>query len=130
MRLRREQARALLSRVDPARRWRDRRVGLRDGALLALVAAGLSAPEIAGLKASDIAMTGGRVIITVDDHDGGTQTFFPAAPLAARILAWLRERRLWGTDKPVFTGRRGTSISIRGTSAVFERYRHPRRTRR
>jgi hypothetical protein len=47
-----EQVRAVLSQVDPARLRSGWPVGLRDGALLALIAAGLSAEKIAGLHAT------------------------------------------------------------------------------
>ena len=55
MRLRPEQAHEVLPLVDPGRVRSGMAVGLRDGALLALIAAGLSAVEIAGLNQASAA---------------------------------------------------------------------------
>lgn len=66
-----EQAHALLPRIDPGRLRFGLAVGLRDGAILDLVAAGLSAVEIAALKASEVTMQEGRVVVYVN-RQGGT----------------------------------------------------------
>jgi hypothetical protein len=81
-------------------------VGLRDGALLALVAAGLSAVEIAGLKASAVTMEGCRLVVSVRRH-GVTWTAVLPTDLGARLLAWLSECRLWAVPEPVFQGIQG-----------------------
>jgi len=122
MRLSPQQAREILRRVDPSRVFRRRAFGLRDGALLALVAAGLSAVEIAALEARAITMTGGRVAVAVQ-RQGGPWTFVLPIDLGARLLAWLTERRLWAAESPVFTGRRGP-LTPRGVTAVLARHRY------
>lgn len=128
MRLYPEQAKALLPRVDPDRmRW-GWPVGLRDGALLALVAAGLNAVEIAALRASDISMAGGRVVVAVQ-RNGASWPLPLAMDLGARILAWLSEHRLWGTSELVFPGARGplTPIGVRKVLSRYGRRRTPKR---
>lgn len=62
------QARSALSRVDPARMRSDLPVGLRDGALLALAAAGLNAEEICGLRCSAISMEQASLVVTIRRH--------------------------------------------------------------
>ena len=106
MRIRPDQARAALSRVNPARRRAGRPVGLRDCAILALAAAGMSAEEIAGVRASDITLERGNLHIALQRDD---ITWYVVLPpdLGGRLFAWLTERRLWAADKPVFTGIRG-----------------------
>jgi site-specific recombinase XerD len=120
MRLRPEQAHAALPQVDPGRLRSGHPVGLRDGALLALVAAGLSAVEIASLKASAVAMAGGRLVVSVRRH-GVTWTAVLPTDLGARLLAWLSERRLWAVPKPVFQGAQGPLTPI-GVRKVLSRY--------
>ena len=97
-------------------------MGLRDGALLALVAAGLSAVEIAAIRASDITLTDGRLVIAVRRHGVLWSAALPT-DLGARLLAWLSECRLWGVPEPVFRGRRGALTPI-GICKVLERYRN------
>jgi len=99
-------------------------VGLRDGALLALVAAGLSSEEIAGLKASQISMAEGRLVISFR-RPGVTCLVILSANLGSRLLAWLSERRLWSLPEPVF----GPLTSI-GVRMVLVRYRKALRRRR
>jgi hypothetical protein len=120
MRLRPEQAHAVLPQVDPGRLRSGQPVGLRDGALLALVAAGLSAVEIAGLKASAITLAGGRLIVLVR-RDRVTWSAILPTDLGARLLAWLSERRLWAVPKPVFEGTQGPLTPI-GVRKVLGRY--------
>jgi site-specific recombinase XerC len=121
MRLRPEQAHAILPQVDPGRLRSGRPVGLRDGALLALVAAGLSAVEIAGLKASAVTMAEGRLVVSVHRQGVNWSAILPA-DLGARLLAWLSERRLWAVPEPVFQGLQGPLTAI-GVRQVLGRYR-------
>jgi len=123
MRLRPEQAHALLPSIDPARLRAGRSVGLRDGALLALVAAGLSAVEIAALRATAIRMSGGRVLIAVRRH-GVTWTAALPTDLGARLLAWLTETRLWAVPEPVF------GLAPMAIHQILHRYRTDRKARR
>jgi site-specific recombinase XerC len=120
MRLSREEARAALSQVDPGRLRSGLPVGLRDGALLALMAAGLSAVEIERLKASAVTLAGGRLVVSVR-REGVPWSVVLPIELGARLLAWLTERRLWGLREPVFRGPQGafTSDAVR---KVLDRY--------
>jgi len=120
MRLRPEQARALLPGVDPGRLRSGRPVGLRDGALLALAAAGLSCVEIAALRASAVTMAGGHVVVAIHRH-GITWSAALPTDLGARLLAWLTECRLWAEAEPVFRGARGPLTPI-GVRKVLDRY--------
>jgi hypothetical protein len=130
MPIRPERARAVLPRVDPARlRW-GWPVGLRDGAVLALIAAGLSAEEISELRASAITMDRGNLLVTVRRYGVTWQAALPP-DLGARLLAWLTERRLWADPAPVFTGPQGPGpLSTMGIHQVYHRYRRQRRARR
>lgn len=130
MRLDPEHAHELLSRVDPGRVRSGKAVGLRDGALLALVAAGLSAVEITALQASAITMAEGKLVIAVRRHSVTWSATLPT-DIGARLLAWLSESRLWAVPEPVFRGRRGPLTPI-GICKVLERYRNrrPMRVRR
>jgi hypothetical protein len=121
MRLRPEQAHELLPLVDPGRVRSGKAVGLRDGALFALIAAGLSAVEIAGLTASAITMSRGQVVVAVTRH-GVTWSVALPTDLGARLLAWLSESRLWAVPEPVFRGLQGPLTSM-GIRKVLERYR-------
>ena len=121
MPIRPERARAVLSRVDPTRLRSGWPVGLRDGALLALVAAGLSAEEICGLHASSITMDRGNLLVAVRRH-GVTWTAVLPVDLGARLLAWLSERRLWADPTPVFPGPQG-KLSPMAIHQILHRYR-------
>ena len=127
MPIRPERARAVLPRVDPARLRSGCPVGLRDGELLALVAAGLSAEEICALLASSITMNRERLLVAVRRHD---VTWWAVMPidLGARLLAWLTERRLWAERTPVFTGPRGP-LSPMAIHQILYRYRQQERAR-
>ena len=125
---RRVEARELMFRVNPARMRCGRPLGLRDSALLALVAEGMGAREIAVLRASDIAIVGGRVAIAIP-HREGKRSIILEVDHGARLIAWLNDRHLWHTDALVFTAFRGP-ITVRGISAVLDRYRRRRRNRR
>jgi site-specific recombinase XerC len=127
MPVRPERARAVLSRVDPTRLRSGRPVGLRDGALVALVAAGLNAEEICGLLASSITMDRGNLLVAVRRHGVTWRAVLPT-DLGARLLAWLTERRLWADPAPVFTGPRG-NLSPMAVHQVLHRYRRQQRAR-
>jgi integrase len=128
MPIRPERARVILARVDPTRLRSGWPVGLRDGALLALAAAGLSAEEICGLHASSITMDRGNLLIAVRRH-GITWTAVLPIDLGARLLAWLTECRLWADPAPVITGPEGP-LSPVAIHQVLYRYRRQKGARR
>lgn len=127
MPLRPEQARVLLPWVDPGRLRAGWPVGLRDGALLALLAAGLSAEEISGLHASEITMDRGHLRVTVRRY-GLSWSVVLTPELGGRLLAWLTERRLWATPEPVFAGPEGP-LTPTGIYVILHRYRREKRAR-
>jgi site-specific recombinase XerC len=104
--IRPERARSLLLAKDRAPQRSRRPLSLRQSALLALIAAGLTAREIAALQASAITMERGRLLVTLRRHGVTWKAFLPTE-LAPHVLVWLSERRLWGEPAPVFTGRQG-----------------------
>jgi site-specific recombinase XerD len=129
MPIRPEQARALLPRVDPGRQRSDGwPVGLRDGALLALLAVGLTSAELATLRASSISMARGKVLVGVKRHSTNWFTILPP-DLGGHLLAWLSERRVWATPEPVFTSPQGP-LSVEGIYTIVKRYRHKRSARK
>jgi site-specific recombinase XerD len=122
MAFRPERAREVLPQVDPARlRW-GWPVGLRDGALLALLAAGVTTEELAELKASAVTMERSRLRVALRRH-GVAWFVVLSSDLGGHVLAWLTERRLWGTTEPVFTGIQGP-LSPMGIHQILHRYRH------
>ena len=123
MRFRAADAYQLLPRVDPGRLLAGRAVGLRDGALLALIAAGLTSVEISNLQATAIKMIDGQVQVSIQRQGITWCAMLPTA-LGARLLAWISECRLWGEAEPVFTGRRGGPLTLGGVGRVLRRYRH------
>ena len=127
MRLDPRRARAVLPRVDPARK-RGWPVGLRDGALLGLLAAGLTAEELAALQASAITMDRGTLQVTVHRH-GFAWSVALTADVGGHLIAWISERRLWGTAQQVFTGPRGSLTPV-GVRKVLIRYCKPAPARR
>lgn len=126
--IRPERVRAVLVRVDPARLRSGWPVGLRDGALLALLAAGLTVREISRLRASAVTMNRGKLLVTV--HRQGV-TWYASLPadLGGRVLIWLTECRLWAEGEPVFTGPRGP-LSSKSIYTILKRYRRQRKARR
>ena len=115
-----ESARAVLARVDPGHLRGGRPQGLRDGAIVALLAGGLTIKEIASLRASSITMQGGRVTVALV-RDGAFYAVL-TPDLGSRVLAWLSELRLWGTPEPVFTGPYGP-LTVQGIHHVLNRHR-------
>ena len=128
MPLRPERAHAVLSRVDPARLRSGWPVGLRDGALLALLAAGFTAREISRLRASAVTMNRGKLLVAVHRHGVTWYAVLPA-DLGGRVLVWLTERRLWAEGEPVFTGPQGR-LSPKSIYTILNRYRRQRKARR
>jgi len=128
MRLNPEEAQTLLPRVDPGRVRSGRAVGLRDGAVLALVAAGLTAVEIAALRATAITMANRQVVVAIHRHGISWHLELPD-DLGSRLLAWLTEARIWGLPEPVFHGCRGPLTSM-GIWKILDRYRDPQDCRR
>jgi site-specific recombinase XerD len=122
-----EQALALLPRVDLGRTRSGRAVGLRDGAVLALVAVGLSTIEIAALRASDVTMTHRKVLVLVRRNGVPWIARLPST-LGGRLMVWISEAKLWGRQEPLFRGCRGP-LTPMGIWKIFDRYRKARARR-
>lgn len=126
----RKEARMLMFRVDPGRtRW-GWPVGLRDSAVLALLAAGLTAAEISRLHTGEISVDRGRLLVHIYRLDVALPLPLPV-DLGDRVITWLKVSRLWGTAGPVFTGLRGP-LTLQGIYTLVRRYRRrllPRRSR-
>ena len=127
MRIEPEEAHRLLPRVDPGRVRSGQAVGLRDGAVLALLAAGLKVAEISALRAKSIKMVGGRAVVEIE-HEVSTWSRVLPTDMAARVVVWLTEAEIWGRDEPVFHGCRGP-LTAMGIFKIVERYRNPKPAR-
>jgi hypothetical protein len=95
-------------------------VGLRDGALLALLAAGITREELLVLQASAVTMERGNLVVHLQREDALWSVTLPIHH-GGRVLAWLTESRLWAAETPLFTGPRGplTHFAI---YKLFSRY--------
>ena len=122
--MRRERVHEMLALVDSVQM----RTGLRDGAVLALLAVGLEPGEVSRLHASAVKMYRGRLLVAVHRQGVVWQVQLPA-DLGGRVLAWLTERRLWSESVPVFAGYRGP-LSPRSIYTILKRYRCQRKARR
>ena len=111
----------LLPRVNPGRVRSGRAVGLRDGAVLALIAAGFSAVEIAAFQASNIKMENRWVVVLYYRNESPWFVTLPGN-LGARLVAWLTETQLWESPEPLFQGCRGP-LTPMGIWKILERYR-------
>jgi hypothetical protein len=105
-----------------------RAVGLRDSAILALVASGLSTVEIASRQASDVTIEGGRVVVWFRLPPDVTWYITMPRQLGDRLLAWIREANIQDLPVPLFHGCRGP-LTAMGVWKIFERYRNPRPAR-
>ena len=122
MRLKPKEAYALLSKVNETGRSRGGwSRGLRDGAVLALAAAGLSTVEIAALQAQAISKQGRRIVVVVHRPPAPWIMVLPV-PLGERLAAWLTESCLWSAQQPVFRGNRGP-LTRHGVCKIIKRYR-------
>lgn len=120
MRLDPEHAHRLLPRVDPGRVRSGRAVGLRDGALIALVAGGMTAVEIVAVRAMDITMTKGQVLVAI--HGYGTRSIVLPTDLGASLLAWLSECHHRDKTEPLFRGPCGP-LTLMGIYKILHRHR-------
>ena len=129
MYFRSEGAHEILLRVDPGRSRLGWPVGLRDGALLALVAAGFTPREISRLRASAVTMVRGKLLVSVKRK---SVTWFALLPsdLGGWLLAWLTERRLWAEGLPVIHGPSGRPLPPNRIEKIVARYRRQRGARR
>jgi len=118
-----QEALALLPRVDLGRTRSGRAVGLRDGAVLALVSVGLSTIEIAALRASDVTMTHRKVLVLVRRNGVPWLARLPST-LGGRLMVWISETKAWGLQVPLFRGCRGP-LTPMGIWKIFDRYRKP-----
>lgn len=96
-------------------------VGLRDRAVLALLANGVRPGEIALLSCREIEVqeSSGRLTISRPaDEAGWHRVKVLDVSGSAQLLAWLAEVRTWGEDVPVFGG-----LSVVAIYGVVERIR-------
>lgn len=122
MRLKPKEAYALLSKVNDTGRSRGGwSKGLRDGAVLALAAAGLSTVEIAALQAQAVTKQGRRIVVVVHRPPVPWIIVLPVS-LGERLAAWLTESCLWSAPQPVFRGIRGP-LTHDGVRKILKRYR-------
>ncbi|HBL28519.1 MAG TPA: hypothetical protein DD490_16925 [Acidobacteria bacterium] len=128
MKLLPERAREALPRVDPARLHWGWPIGLRDGAILALLAAGLTPEEIPAVRAAAVTMVRGRVSIALRRH-GVPWVVILTADLGAHVLAWINERRLWASPEHLFSGIQGPLDPL-SILQVMYRYWNERKARR
>jgi integrase len=125
-----EQAERLLRFVDPGHVVGDQPLGLRDGALLAVLAAGVTPAEAAQLRASDITLDHGILRVRLPRPRSRKPVFLSLpTPLGARLLAWLSDRRLWGSEQPVFPCVHGP-LTQEGIYTLLRRYRRLQRGKR
>jgi integrase len=118
----------LLLRVDRRRVRAGRAVGLRDSAVLALVAGGLSTVQIASLRASDVTIEEGRVAVWFRLPPDIAWYMSLPTQLGDRLLAWIREANIQDLPVPLFHGCRGP-LTAMGVWKIFERYRNPKPAR-
>jgi hypothetical protein len=72
-------------------------------------------------------MARGKALVAVKRH--GYNWFIILPPdLGGHLLAWLSERRLWGSRVPVFTSPQGP-LSLEGIYTIVKRYRQKRSAR-
>lgn len=115
------EAYTLLTRIDPDRVRSGRAVGLRDGAILALVAAGFTTIQIVALPASAVSREGRRVVLSFVRYDIPRQVIV-TPEIGNRLAAWLTEAKLWGSPEPLFQGCRGP-LTPMGIWKIINRYR-------
>jgi len=103
-------------------------VGLRDAAILALVAAGLSGGEIERLRADAVRMVGGRVVVMAIAASGRRSLTELDRHQGARVLAWISDQRLEG-EVALFPAQKGKRLTRDGVCKVVHRYAARKRRR-
>jgi hypothetical protein len=123
-----ERARALLPKVDPARLWGGWPLGLRDGAVLALLGAGLSAEEIVALRATAVTTHRAKLWVKLRRH--GIYWFVVLPPdLGGHLLVWLSDRGLWGSSELVFASPEGP-LTPTGIYMILSRHEPSKKERK
>jgi len=116
-----QRAGELMFLADPGRVIGGLAVGLRDAAILALVAAGLSGGEIERLRADAVRMVHGRVVAMVILPSGRPSLTELDRHQGARVLAWIADQRLEG-EVPLFPAQKGKRLTRDGVCKVVHRY--------
>lgn len=114
----------LARRVDLGEVARGVAIGLRDRALLSVLAAGASFAEAAALQgdqlrvpAEGLGLTTTGLLLVFPRTNRRFEALQLTPPESAALLAWVADRRLWGLPRPVF------GLTRAGVQGVVERYR-------
>ena len=126
-----ERAAAALADVDPGRVRGGFAVGLRDGALLALLASGVTCAEAARLSCRAIAIEArtGRVVVTVTRGGWLCRRWLDPA-FSAHVVTWLSEIRGYGERRPLLVDGQQRPLTRVGLNAILARYRERHGARR
>ena len=111
-----------------------RRAGLRDAALLILLAAGLTKREVLHLRGRDVQQTeDGQLYVWVVSPSGTRRPQRLRVRGAseeyvhARLLEYLEHEHLWGQERPLFAGRGGHRPLAASAIRMIERKHRGRR---
>ena len=103
---------ALNVRIDRKRVYGDRRLGLRDAALLALLQAGMTHREVARARGRQFVQLDNGDLIVRDRTGQRTDLIRLAPHQTAILLEYLEDQRIWGEpERHLFTGRGGRALS-------------------
>ncbi len=96
--------------------WGGVAVGLRDGAVLALLSAGLTPQEVAHVQGRQLLEeSAGKVQVVV--VRGAYQRAVVLDPTqSARLIAWVAEAEVWGRNRAVF------GLTRQGINRIITRY--------
>ncbi len=114
---------ALLT-VDLGRVYGSLAVGLRDGALLALLASGLSCADVAALDCDQVTLLAktsqARILAR---RPPWRCELLLGSQHSAYLVAWLSEIRGYNERRPLFVDEGGQRLTRGGVSAILARYK-------
>lgn len=88
--------------IDLGRVWGGVAVGLRDGAVLALLSAGLTPVEVSRLEGRSLVEAGGGRVKVYLRRGAWLRDVVLDAVQSARVVAWVAESETWGRERLVF----------------------------